>query len=100
MSLAAEGSGAENSNMFTPRIKTKSLVELCRRVGTSIEAGIDARRMWSQEAERGSWAQRHHLGQISRDVNSGISISDAMEATDGYFPLPVREMVAVGEQAG
>ncbi len=32
------------------QIKLSQLAKLCRRVGTSLQAGIDARQVWSREA--------------------------------------------------
>ncbi len=37
-------------SMFSPQIGTGPLVGLCRRMSTSLEAGIDARTAWAREA--------------------------------------------------
>ena len=44
--------------MFTPQIGVKPLEGLCRRVGTALEAGIDARTVWAREAERARGAMQ------------------------------------------
>lgn len=86
--------------MFTPQIGVKTLEDLCRRVSTSLEAGVDARTVWKREAERASGPLRGHLYDISDAVNRGRSVSDALELTGSYFPAIFREMTQVGEQTG
>lgn len=86
--------------MFKPQIGVKPLEDLCRRVSTSLEAGVDARTVWKREAERASGPLRGHLYDISDAVNRGRSVSDALEFTGDYFPAIFREMTQVGEQTG
>jgi type IV pilus assembly protein PilC len=87
-------------SMFSPRIGTNHLVGLCRRLSTSLEAGIDARTVWAREAQRASGFLKSHLLDISDAVNQGQSLTDALAPTRDYFPPLFRELVAVGEQTG
>ena len=87
-------------SMFSPQIGTSQLVGLCRRMGTSLEAGIDARTAWSREAERSTGFLKSRLLDISDEVNNGHSLSHALSATGDYFPAIFREMVEVGEETG
>ena len=81
-------------------IKLKPLAELCHRVGISLETGIDIRRIWENESERGSTSQRHQSQLIAQAIAAGESISAAFQKTGNFFPELIHEMVAVGEQTG
>jgi len=84
----------------SPRIGLKPLAQLCYRAGTALQAGVDAREVWSREAERGSTRQRHHVDRIRRTVNAGGTVTEGLEQCDDYFPELVRELVDVGEKTG
>ena len=85
---------------FSPRVSTKALAGLCHRVGISLEAGVDARRAWAREAQsaRGPLARR--LTAVSKAIDRGCSLAEALSATGDFFPPIFREMVEVGEQTG
>jgi|SRR3989304_3170576 len=85
---------------FSPRISTRELARLCHRLAISTEAGIDARRIWSRETEQAREPIRSRLDIISRAVNEGNSLQDALMDTGDFFPLMFRELVAVGEHTG
>ena len=80
-------------------LAAKHLAQLCQRVGTSLEAGIDIRRIWASESERGSRTSRRAASEVAQLVASGQTTTDAMTAS-GAFPPMVCQMVEVGEQAG
>jgi type IV pilus assembly protein PilC len=83
------------------RASLKELSQLCRRLATSLEAGIDARRTWAREAEgRTSSSLRRQLYPIHEAVQAGRTVTDGLNATGEYFPSMFREMVHVGEQTG
>jgi type IV pilus assembly protein PilC len=84
----------------SPRISMSRLADLCRRVGTSLSAGVSARDIWTREAERGSARERRMLVRVRDAVNEGESVAAAMQATDGFFPPLVSDMVDVGERTG
>jgi type II secretory pathway component PulF len=86
--------------LFTPRISTRELAQLCRRLSISVDAGIDARTMWGREAQRAKGHLRGRLEIISRAVKQGESLRDALRDTGEFFPVLFREMVDVGEQTG
>lgn len=84
----------------SPRIRTRTLVSFCQRVGNAIRAGIDARRLWETEARYGSSTHRHYVDVVREHVVRGESVADGFRACDGYFPSLVCEMVEVGERTG
>lgn len=93
--------------MFSSQISLSRLVELCRRVGFSLQAGVDARRTWASEAERNDGWERERLTKVVASIGEGTSLAEALagrdEASpegDGYFPPLVLMMVEVGEKSG
>jgi type II secretory pathway component PulF len=82
------------------RISTRSLAQLCRRLAVSLEAGVDVRRVWEKEAQSGGPAQRQHAAEVSRRINTGETLADAMSGSRGFYPSLVCEMVRVGEESG
>jgi len=86
---------------FSPRMSTKELAGLCRRVATSLEAGIDARTVWAREAARVRHrAAGRQFGAISLAIQRGENLSEALAATGDFFPSLLRELVEVGDQTG
>ncbi|NLY00832.1 MAG: hypothetical protein GXY83_32480 [Rhodopirellula sp.] len=86
---------------FSSRISKKELAGLCRRLSTSLEAGVDLRTTWAREAERaGRAATRTRMNRIGNDLNRGQSLPDALEETGDYFPGIFRSLVEVGDKTG
>jgi hypothetical protein len=87
--------------IVSPRISKAALAQLCRRLATQVEAGIEIRTICRREAERVSgWSHHRVFSRISDAVNRGESLSDAFNATGDFFPLLFRQIVRVGEQSG
>ena len=82
------------------RIRTRTMTQMFRRVGQSLRAGVDARRIWGQEAERGSPGHRRQIGEINRRIQGGDTVAEAVESTNGYFPPLAKALIDVGEQSG
>jgi type IV pilus assembly protein PilC len=85
---------------FSSRIRLKPLAQLCRRMAISTGAGLQDRRIWRDEAQRGGRAQREAVAQVSEALARGVAIDDAIDATGAYFPPLFRQMVAVGDASG
>jgi type II secretory pathway component PulF len=86
--------------LFSARISTRRLAELCRRLATATEAGIDARTVWTREAERARGRARRPLGLIRDAARRGQSLAEALDQTGPYFPELLRALAAVGEETG
>lgn len=82
------------------RMGTRALSQFCQRVGSSLQAGVDVRRIWDAEARRGSPRQRDRMEAMRQQVAAGESVAKAFAAANGYFPPLVLEMVEVGERTG
>ena len=87
--------------LLSPRISTRHLANLCTRLSTSLEAGLDLRKVWGQEAERArSFTARDRLGTVSLAINRGDSLAECLDSTGDYFPVLFRELARVGEKTG
>ena len=86
--------------MFAPRYSTRRLAHFCRRVGVSLAAGIDVRKVFDREVERASWRERAPLDRVRQAIAGGNTLDQAIAAADGLFPAMVHGMVHVGEQSG
>ncbi len=85
----------------SPRISTKHLAGLCRRVGMSLEAGIDVRKIWDREARQAPGRRaRACLSSVSEAIQQGESLRAALAEAGGFFPPLFREIVEVGDQSG
>ncbi len=81
-------------------IATRSLAQMCRRVGTGLRSGVDVVKVWDTEALHGNAAKKRHATEVKQQVSGGESLAKALRATDGYFPPIVCELVEVGEATG
>jgi type IV pilus assembly protein PilC len=87
--------------IFTPRYSTRDTAQLCQRLSIAIDAGIEARKIWADEANRARpGIAKSRFRTISEAVNDGHSMTQALAATGDYFPLLMRELTAVGEETG
>lgn len=85
---------------FSSRIRLKPLAQLCHRLATATNAGIQDRKIWTDEAERGSASQREVAAMIRDKLARGQTMTDALRQTGDYFPTMYRQMVEVGELSG
>jgi type II secretory pathway component PulF len=85
---------------LSPRIPLKPLSQLCRRLAVATGAGLEDRRIWQSESERGGRAQQQAVAWVSEALARGDSVDDALAATGDYFPPLFRQMVAVGDESG
>jgi type IV pilus assembly protein PilC len=81
-------------------ISTRSLINLCHRVGTAVRSGIDARKVWEMEERHASGSLKTALGTIKDRVSAGGTVAEAMHQQNGFFPPMFVQMVAVGEHTG
>ena len=85
---------------FSPRIRLKPLAQLCYRLATATGAGVEDRKVWRDEAGRGSRSQRHKIAHVADELAVGRSIPDALRTTGNFFPPLFRQMVEVGDMSG
>ncbi|MBN1588837.1 MAG: type II secretion system F family protein [Pirellulales bacterium] len=89
------------STLFSPRIRTKELAQLCRRLATSLAAGIDLRTIWNREASAsGRSVLVSRFGVIRDAVAAGASMADGIDECGNFFPPLFRQLTRVGDETG
>lgn len=86
--------------LFSPRISKSNLIQLCRRVGNQLHAGVDIRRVWLREAERASGSMKHVMESICESIDEGHQMHEAINLTGEYFPKLFRQMIHLGDTTG
>lgn len=81
------------------RISLASAAQLSRRLATSLEAGVDIRRVFAREAVGGGTLPGQ-LEPVAARIQQGYTLSDALNSAGNYFPPLFRELVEVGERTG
>jgi len=85
---------------FSARIRLKPLTQLCHRLAIMTNAGLEDRKIWRDEAERGSSSQQRHVALVRDALAAGDSVTEALFATGDFFPPLFRSMIEVGETSG
>ncbi|MCA9236174.1 MAG: type II secretion system F family protein [Planctomycetales bacterium] len=85
---------------FAPRIRLKALAHLCHRLATATGAGLEDRRIWKSESDRGSRTQQARVAAVADSLAAGNSITEALREAGDYFPPLFHQMLAVGEMSG
>ena len=81
-------------------IGLKQLAKMCQQIGVALRAGLDIRKVWEHEAERGSQGHQQRARQVLDQINTGHALADAMRSVSPYFPALTCDLVEVGETAG
>lgn len=86
--------------LFSRRISAKQLGMMCRRIGSSVEAGLDILAILERESRTGSNSHQAKMAEIRTAIASGDSFADAIAKQGQYFPKQFQLMVDVGEKTG
>ncbi len=81
-------------------IGLKQLAKMCQQIGVALRAGLDIRKVWEHEAERGSQGHQQRARQVLDQINAGHTLAEAMRSVSPYFPALTCDLVEVGETAG
>ena len=82
------------------RISYRQLAKLFQRLATSYSAGIDLLSIYDKETNIAGKTYRSKSSEIRDQLAEGTSLTDAMAATDGYFPDLALAVVRAGEKSG
>jgi type II secretory pathway component PulF len=85
---------------FSRQLPLWSLTEFCRVLRHNLEAGLTLRHVFRQQAERGPRPVRPVAERISRDLEQGESLKDALTKEEAHFPVIFVSLTAVGEESG
>ena len=93
--------GIFNSSFFQKRIKMKDVVIMSRQISTLFEAQVSALKAFNLLASNTeNSALVKILNTISSDIESGISISEALSRHPDVFSIFYVNMVKAGEESG
>lgn len=86
---------------FLTKVKTKDIVILSRQIATLFEAQVPALRAFQLlAAESDNPILRKKLNEISSDIQSGMTISDALKKHPSVFSNFYVNMIRSGEESG
>ena len=86
--------------LFSRRIGAKTLGMMCRRIGNSVEAGLDVLSILDREAKTGPTAHQEKMAQVRNAIGSGDTFAAAVAQQGNYFPKQFQLMIDVGEKTG
>ena len=91
----------KNSKMFKQKIVSKDIVLFSRQVATLFEAGVSALRAFRLLAqENENKTLQEEIMAVADDIESGISLSDALVKRPELFSNFYVNMVKAGEESG
>lgn len=82
------------------RISYRQLAKLFQRLATSYTAGIDLLSIYDKEKNIGGKTYRAKSALMRDQLAQGVSLTDSMAATEGYFPDLALAVVRAGEKSG
>lgn len=82
------------------RIATQQLARLCHNLATGLHAGVDLRRVWEHECQRGGSGSRAYFDLVRDQIAQGEAFATSLRQAQGFFPPLFCEMVEVGERTG
>lgn len=86
---------------FKPKIKAKDMVIFSRQISTLFEAGVSALKAFRLlSAENDNKELQKQLTSVADDIESGVSISDALSRKPDLFSSFYVNMVRSGEESG
>jgi type IV pilus assembly protein PilC len=86
--------------LFSSRLPTSSLIELCRALRHYLGAGLTLRDVFQQQSRKGSLPVRPVAARISATLERGDDLEEALQHEQGAFPPLFVSLAAVGEQTG
>jgi type IV pilus assembly protein PilC len=87
--------------LFGGKVKARDLVLFTRQLSTMVSAGVPlARSLSTLQAQSESKKLKEQLGAVVKDVESGISLADALEKHPATFSAIYVNMVRAGEAGG
>ncbi len=90
-----------NMKIGSKHLSKKSITLFCRQMSTLLVSGIPMVKCFDIVASQSKEALfKEIMANLSAEVQSGASLSDAMEKQEGQFPEMLIEMVKVGEITG
>lgn len=92
---------SKDFHFFRPKVKQKDVVIFSRQISTLFEAGVSALKAFRLlSVENDNKALQVQLTSVADDIETGISISDALSKKPRLFSSFYVNMVRAGEESG
>jgi type IV pilus assembly protein PilC len=99
--VPASALGKFGSIKLGGRVKTRDMVIFTRQLATMINAGVPiVRSLFTLQAQTDNKFFREKLGEITKQVESGVSLGDALSQQPKIFSTIYVNMVRAGEEGG
>jgi type IV pilus assembly protein PilC len=85
---------------FRRKLNLASLIDLCRSMRYSLQAGVMLRDTMDLLATKGSRPLRPVAAQVCKDLKAGWSLQDALKKQEHIFPPLFIALCTVGEESG
>lgn len=77
------------------------LARMCRRLSTSLEAGLNLRTVWAREVDRARGLRaKWRIQAVAEALERGEGMREALGYADGLFPELFIELAEIGDQTG
>jgi type II secretory pathway component PulF len=86
--------------VFGRQLPLSALIELCRVLRHSLDAGLTLREVFARQAERGCRSVRPVASRIRQALDRGDSLSAALDRERDTLPALFLSMAGVGEETG
>lgn len=86
--------------LFSARLPTASLIDLCRALRHNLSAGLSLRDVFRQQAKRGTLAVRPVAERIRQVIERGDDLETALMRESKSFPPLFLALASVGERSG
>jgi type IV pilus assembly protein PilC len=86
--------------LWSSRLSLAVLIELCRSLRHTLNAGLSLPDVFRQQAQRGPTSLRPIAERVSVRLAAGDSLGDALRQESAAFPPLFLSLVEVGEQTG
>lgn len=86
--------------LFSQGLSLSELIALCRVLRHNLGAGLTLRKVFQQQAERGTGGIRPVARRILETIEQGDGLQDAVHKERDAFPPLFLAMVSVGEETG
>ncbi|HWG44961.1 MAG TPA: type II secretion system F family protein [Gemmataceae bacterium] len=86
--------------LLSSRLSLSNLIELCRSLRHYLGAGLPLVDAFRHQANKGALGVRPVAGRIVAALGHGVSLEDALQREEAFFPSLFLSLARVGEESG
>lgn len=97
----ATSRSAVSQDLFKKKVTTKDIAVMCRQLGTLLKAGVPITEALNvTKGQTANITLNEALDKVSKDVQTGDSLSTALDKHPKVFPQILTRMIEAGETSG